>query len=151
MCWTLIYLPHTSALILSLFIQPPNTIYNTMAKLIIWQLGNFHRISIVPKSKWRKTLRHFWRYKKLHHKSNLKSASNYLNFSIHLVNRILRPMVKKSAKLDQLFRSYGAFLVCLGHFPKYGTNWPKNKEKCTFIGRLCRFWENGQKMAKKVP
>ena len=35
---------------------------------------------------------------KLHYMSNLKNASKDLQFDVDLVNRILRPMMKKSAQ-----------------------------------------------------
>ena len=47
--------PHISALIQSLFTQPPNTLLHITAKLIIQQLCNFHIISIWPQRKKRTT------------------------------------------------------------------------------------------------
>ena len=61
----------------------------------------------------------------LHYKSFLKSASNGLKFSIYLVHRIIRPMVKKLAQSDCRFSSYSICLVFLGRFFKNGPNKPK--------------------------
>ena len=50
---------HTSTLIQSLFMQPPITLLNIMAKLIIRPLCNFHIISIWPQRKKRTTNDHW--------------------------------------------------------------------------------------------
>ena len=57
----------------------------------------------------------------LHHRSIFQIASN--DFGIHLVHRILRPMVKRWAQSDQQFNSYGTFWCFLGRFWE---NFPKN-------------------------
>ena len=50
------YTLHISVLIQSLFTQPPITLLDITAKLLIQQLCNFHIISIWPQSKKRTTL-----------------------------------------------------------------------------------------------
>ena len=51
------------------------------------------------------------RFQKLHYRSNLKSASNDLQFDVHLIHRILRLMVKK--QLWTLTTMKSAILVSL--------------------------------------
>ena len=62
----------------------------------------------------------------LHYRSNLRRASNDLKFSINIVQRIIRPMVKKSTQLNHRFKSYKGFSVFLGRFPEKGPKKDKN-------------------------
>ena len=56
----------------------------------------------------------------LHYKSFLKSASNGLKFSIDLVHRIIRPIVKKLAQSDCRFSSYSILLVFFSKMAQKG-------------------------------
>ena len=58
--------------------------------------------------------------------SKFKSAPKALKFGMHLVHRILWPIVKRWAQSDQQFKIYKKFVVFLGHFYENG---PKNTKK----------------------
>ena len=58
------------------------------------------------------------RFQKLHYRSNLKRASNDLQFDVHLVHRVLRPMVKNQRNRTNHSVVMALFWYFLVHFPK---------------------------------
>ena len=57
---------------------------------------------------------------KMQKMSNFKSSSNNLQFDLYWVYRILRPIMKKSARFDCQFNSYVFFYLLVGRFWEYG-------------------------------